>query len=340
MKISTKLTLISGLLFCAFVTNNASAAELIFTRNLTTGTQGDDVEILQKFLIDNGFLKITTPTNYFGALTKTALSSWQTSVGISPASGFFGPISRKRISTPVDQTNTVAINTTNFVPGCSSIVGFSATTGEPCGTSSKTTLISGCISTVGFSSSTGQACSGAATPNVALSQPAPTQTQTISSSPVVNSGNGSPVRIQIPKINVDAPFQYNGLNQDGSMEIPNNVIDVGWFTGSVRPGEKGTSVITGHVAQIRGGIVTKPGVFFNLRDLRVGDTLAVTNDKGESITFVVRETRNYDPSADATDIFTSKDNAAHMNIITCEGTWNPDQLSYSQRLVIFTDALK
>jgi sortase A len=155
---------------------------------------------------------------------------------------------------------------------------------------------------------------------------------------VANNGDGSPVRLIIPKINVDAGFQYTGLTPDGVMEIPNNVVDIGWFTGSPRPGERGSAVVTGHVAQIRGGILTKPGVFYNLNGLSAGDKLYVINDKGESVTFIVRESRIYDPSADATDVFTSTDGGVHLNLITCDGFWNQDQLSYSQRLVIFTDA--
>ena len=156
---------------------------------------------------------------------------------------------------------------------------------------------------------------------------------------VANKVNGSPVRLKIPKLNVDAGFQYNGI-KDGVMEIPNNIVDVGWFTGSVHPGEKGVAIVTGHVAQIRGGIMTKPGVFYNLSELRAGDTIDVLNDKGESVTFVVRESRSYDPTADATDVFTSKDGGAHLNLITCEGTWNPAKTSFSQRLVVFADAAK
>jgi sortase (surface protein transpeptidase) len=83
--------------------------------------------------------------------------------------------------------------------------------------------------------------------------------------------------------------------------------------------------------------MTKPGVFYNLSELRAGDLIYVLNDKGVTTEFVVRESRNYDPAADATDVFTSKDVGIHLNLITCEGTWNPGQLSYSQRLVIFTD---
>ena len=172
-------------------------------------------------------------------------------------------------------------------------------------------------------------------PQAPAQQPAPTPITA-----VANNKNGSPVRLKIPKLNIDAGFQYVGLKPDGVMEIPNNIVDVGWFTGSVRPGDKGVAIITGHVAQIRGGILTKLGVFSDLNELRVGDKLYVLNDKGESITFVVRESRAYNPTADATDVFTSTDGGVHLNLITCEGTWNPAQLSYSQRLVVFTDAAR
>jgi LPXTG-site transpeptidase (sortase) family protein len=281
----------------------------IFARDLTLGVRGDDVSALQKFLIDNGFLNISKPTGLFGPLTKQSLSVWQASVGISPSVGFFGRISREKINmvivkAPIDTVTSTTTSTTatSTMYGCSSNVGFSPTTGQPCGV----------VSTI--SSTT--------------------------SMTIVETKNGLPVRLKIPKINVDTGFQYNGLKPDGTMEIPNNVVDIGWFTGSVRPGENGTSVVTGHVAQIRGGVLTKPGVFINLKNLGVGDTLTILNDKGEPFTFVVRETRNYDPSADATDVFSAKDNGTHLNIITCEGTWHPDQLSYSQRLVVFTDLVR
>lgn len=317
-----KLTIIASIIFVFIFSvslhaNVANAEGFVFTRDITIGSRGDDVSALQQILIDSGFLKITAPTGYFGPITKTALSTWQTSRGVSPAYGYFGSISRGE---------------------------FKLSTIEQA-LSQNTTLISGCTSTSGFSTTTGTPCTSASTISPPITVP-PTanilqiSTPPTSSATILDKGVGLPVRIKIPKINVDAGFQYNGLTSDGAMEIPNNVVDVGWFTGSARPGENGTSVITGHVAQIRGGVVTKPGVFFTLKDLSAGDTLAVINDKGESTTFIVRETRNYDPLADATNVFTSNDNYSHLNIITCEGTWHPDQLSYSQRLVVFTNAVK
>lgn len=166
-----------------------------------------------------------------------------------------------------------------------------------------------------------------------------TPTVGTTSEAIVHNENRSSTRLRIPKISVDAIVQDMGLTPDGVMEIPKNIVDVGWFTGSPHPGEKGAAILTGHVAQIRGGILTKQGVFYNLNQLRAGDDLYVLNDKGESIAFVVRESRVYDPTADATSVFTSGDGGAHLNLITCDGIWNPGQLSYTQRLVIFADAV-
>lgn len=151
---------------------------------------------------------------------------------------------------------------------------------------------------------------------------------------------GLPVRLVIPKLGVDAGFQYDGLTASGTMETPNNVFDVGWYTGSALPGEKGVAIVIGHVAQVRKSVVTIKGVFGDLGALVAGDTFYVVNGRGATSTFMVRESRSYDPAADTADVFTSSDGGAHLNFVTCEGTWNQSQLEYTQRLVVFADAVR
>ncbi len=77
-----------------------------FARSLTVGSQGEDVKDLQKFLNTKGFLVVSegsgslgNETTFFGSLTKNALAKYQASVGISPASGYFGPLTREYINT-------------------------------------------------------------------------------------------------------------------------------------------------------------------------------------------------------------------------------------------------
>ncbi len=73
--------------------------------NLGEGIRSNNVTILQQFLISQNkgsparTLATVGPTGYFGPLTRAALAEFQTQVGISPALGNFGPITRSYLST-------------------------------------------------------------------------------------------------------------------------------------------------------------------------------------------------------------------------------------------------
>jgi len=89
----------------AALTGKSSAGSASFSRNLQVGSTGNDVKALQVYLNTHGFVVAASgpgssgnETTKFGAFTKKALAAWQASVGISPASGFFGPITRAYIA--------------------------------------------------------------------------------------------------------------------------------------------------------------------------------------------------------------------------------------------------
>ena len=69
------------------------------------GSNGVSIKALQQFLIDQAkgpkaeALESNGTTKYFGKLTKAALAEWQNAVGITPASGNFGPKTRAFIKT-------------------------------------------------------------------------------------------------------------------------------------------------------------------------------------------------------------------------------------------------
>jgi len=75
----------------------------VFTRNLYQGITGSDVTELQKFLIleNKGpaarALEKHGVTKNFATLTLAALKEFQSAVGISPAIGYFGPITRRYV---------------------------------------------------------------------------------------------------------------------------------------------------------------------------------------------------------------------------------------------------
>jgi len=142
-----------------------------------------------------------------------------------------------------------------------------------------------------------------------------------------------PVRLVIPKINVDVAVEQVGLTSGGAMDMPKDLDVVGWFNLGSRPGDSGNAVIAGHYG-IKNG---KGSTFDDLHQLRQGDKLSVEDNKGVTTNFVVQRSRRYDPDADASVVFVSSDGKAHLNLITCEGTWTEITKSYTSRLVVFTD---
>jgi hypothetical protein len=76
-----------------------------FAENLWLGSRGDDVQQLQIYLNAHGFpVAASGPgspgneTTYFGAATQRALAAFQASVGITPAVGYFGSITRAYVN--------------------------------------------------------------------------------------------------------------------------------------------------------------------------------------------------------------------------------------------------
>ncbi|MDP2691573.1 MAG: class F sortase [bacterium] len=144
---------------------------------------------------------------------------------------------------------------------------------------------------------------------------------------------GLPVFIQIPSINVNAEIERVALAEDGSMDVPKHAFSTAWYELGPRPGEIGSAAIAGHVNWMDGSTA----IFANLHKVKAGDKIIVQNDTGKDISFVVREIRNYESAQDATDVFTSHDGKAHLNIITCSGVWDKESKQYSKRLVVFAE---
>lgn len=151
--------------------------------------------------------------------------------------------------------------------------------------------------------------------------------------PLVAERQGDPVRIAIPSIAVDAIVERVTLATDGSMGVPGDPGDAGWYALGPRPGESGSATIAGHVAWYGGATA----VFSDLHRVAPGDTIVVENNDGTEVTFVVRETRTYAADADAREVFVSADGISHLNLITCVGEWDQEAKQYAERLVVFAD---
>jgi LPXTG-site transpeptidase (sortase) family protein len=150
-----------------------------------------------------------------------------------------------------------------------------------------------------------------------------------------SSSSFNPIKITIPKINVDAKVVEVGISKKGNMATPNNFTDVGWYKYGPMPGSIGSAVIAGHV---NNGLAL-PAVFFNLKNLTKGDDIYLTSSENKSMHFVVIKKEVYDFNSKADAVF-ADDSGRLLKLITCSGTWLEQYRTHNQRLVVIASLVE
>ncbi|MEU8653946.1 class F sortase [Streptomyces sp. NPDC048737] len=171
--------------------------------------------------------------------------------------------------------------------------------------------------------------------------PADRAASTPPASPVTSSGaaadvarplaRSAPVVLRIPAIGVDTPVVRLGLQADGSVEVPAVTPDdrAGWYRYSPTPGQRGPSVILGHVTVGRYG----DGVFRRLDRLRPGDGITARLENGTSADFAVTAVRTVGKAEFPTaDVYGNVDRP-ELRLITCGGPVTED--GYRDNVIVF-----
>jgi sortase A len=148
-----------------------------------------------------------------------------------------------------------------------------------------------------------------------------------------------PVRMAISRLYVDAPIVTMGLGADRYPEVPGRPDQVAWYNFSAAPGQRSNAVMSGHVDwQARSGAPIA-GVFYRLRALEIGDSIAITLEDGTRLDYKV--TGNVATAYDDPNVLKAMDHTPKevITLITCGGTWinngqGPFGGSYSHRVLV------
>jgi hypothetical protein len=126
-----------------------------------------------------------------------------------------------------------------------------------------------------------------------------------------------PVRIRIPHLGIDRPVVSLGA-RGSTMQLP-PAAGVGWWSGSVPPGQPGVSVVTGFIRTSTGA----PGVFTRLRDLKPRDRICFTLTDGSQTTYVVTSMQAYPAGTlPSNQIFTGASDPV-LKLVTTGGALKP-----------------
>lgn len=160
----------------------------------------------------------------------------------------------------------------------------------------------------------------------------PTTTAAVVDSFTRSSPEAYPMRLQIPRIGIDASVEQVGIAKSGRMATPRKYADVAWFKLGTIPGDIGNAVIAGHLDNGFG----LDAVFKHLDQLAPGDKISILRADGTETHFTVVSSIVYDKDSVPKDLFTAHD-GARLVLITCDGTLiktKDEGLTYNNRRVI------
>ncbi|WP_404451172.1 class F sortase [Virgibacillus necropolis] len=141
-----------------------------------------------------------------------------------------------------------------------------------------------------------------------------------------------PATIRIDSIDVEAPVEHVGIQEDGKMGVPEDYRNAVWYKKGPRPGEKGSSVIAGHVNDPKG-----KGIFWDLNKLETGDEVKISNKNGEALVFEVVDKKAYDLGKAPVEKIFGYTPRRMLNLITCTGDYIEELGTHGQRLVVYTE---
>ena len=147
--------------------------------------------------------------------------------------------------------------------------------------------------------------------------------------PVPPASSARPLALLIPAIDVQAHVIRLGQHQDGTVEVPENPAEAGWFQSGPPPGAAGSSVILGHRDSMSGR-----AVFYRLNELSPGDRMAVELDDGTTVWFRVHSIKTYANADFPAKRVYGRQGRSQLNLVTCGGVYDSSRGGYQSNVVV------
>ena len=167
---------------------------------------------------------------------------------------------------------------------------------------------------------------------VPTATPAPSPTP---SPPPPVADDARPLRVHVPSIGVDAEMIDLGTNADGTLEVPVDFAQVGWYTGRAVPGAPGPSILAGHVDSFSG-----PAVFYQLSALEPGAIVEVDRTDGLTARYRVVEVFEVDKDEFPTELVYGPTDGPELRLVTCGGNFDSAVRSYESNVIVMAEHIE
>ena len=146
-----------------------------------------------------------------------------------------------------------------------------------------------------------------------------------------------PKKIIIEDLEIDNYIQNVGIDQNNQIAVPNNTHIVGWFVDSVRPGERGLSIMDGHI-DLRPN--SADAAFQNLNQITAGAEVRVIFGDDSEKRFRVIQVQDVSLEDAGGALFSSLPGVKNqLNLITCSGVYDESVETFSNRVIVSTELI-
>ncbi|MBP0456563.1 sortase domain-containing protein [Streptomyces montanisoli] len=140
-----------------------------------------------------------------------------------------------------------------------------------------------------------------------------------------------PTSVAISAVGLHALLEPIHTTDSGRITPPDDPEKAGWLRSSASPGQRGTSVLAGHVDSTKG-----PAAFYPLSSVKPGMRVAVEREDKSTADFTVTAVAVY-PQDDFPDSVYAPTAGPSLRLITCTG-WDEASHAYRDNVVVYATA--
>ncbi|MEW1871776.1 class F sortase [Streptomyces caelestis] len=140
-----------------------------------------------------------------------------------------------------------------------------------------------------------------------------------------------PTTLRVPRVSLDARVMGVGVQDDGTVEIPDDAEQVGWYRYGPAPGAlAGSAVLIGHVDDRTGDL----GAFAKLYGVRKGDDVTVVREDAPPVRYEVTAREVVDKDRLPDEVF-RRHGRPVLTLVTCAPPYDRERGGYQRNLLVY-----
>ncbi|GHG13702.1 class F sortase [Streptomyces albogriseolus] len=140
-----------------------------------------------------------------------------------------------------------------------------------------------------------------------------------------------PTALRVPRVSLEARVQDVGVQDDGTVEIPDDAEQAGWYRFGPAPGApEGSAVLIGHVDDRTGDL----GAFAKLYGVRKGDTITVAREDAPPVRYEVTAREVVDKDRLPDEVF-RRHGQPVLTLVTCAPPYDRERGGYQRNLLVY-----